>query len=162
MSDVTAPPRPAEGGGVPESVSGERLLPYVLLGLYLGVVFTRSEVISWFRIQEMFRFQALHMYGIIGSAVAVAAAGVWMIQKTGARSMVRRPMEFPATPWKAPGTQFWVGGTVFGLGWGLLGACPGPIYVLIGNGLSVMLVALIFAVLGAWTYGRVRHLLPHS
>ena len=162
MSDVATPSLPTEGRGTPGAEARERLLPYVLLGLYLGVVFTRSEVISWFRIQEMFRFQAFHMYGIIGSAVAVAAAGIGIIKATGARSMVRRAMDFPTTPWKGPGTQFWIGGTIFGLGWGLLGACPGPIYVLIGNGLSVMVVALVCAVIGAWTYGRVKHLLPHS
>ena len=160
MSDVSgAAVHVGESGA---SISKERLLPYVILGLYLGIVFTRSEVISWFRIQEMFRFQAFHMYGIIGSAVAVAAAGVWFIKKSGARSMVRRPMEFPSTPWTPPGTQYWIGGTMFGLGWGLLGACPGPLYVLIGNGLSVMFAALVFALLGAWTYGRVRHVLPHT
>ena len=67
--------------------------------------------------------------------------------------MIRRPIEFPSTPWTPPGTQYWIGGTMFGLGWGLLGACPGPLYVLIGNGLSVMVAALVFALLGAWTYG---------
>ena len=140
----------------------EALWPYVLMGLYLGVVFTRGEVISWFRIQEMFRFQSFHMYGIIGSAVAVAALGVLLIQKTGIRSRTRAPMDFPREPWVSPGYQYWLGGSMFGLGWGLLGACPGPIYVLIGNGYTVMLAALVTAVLGAFAYGRVRHLLPHS
>ncbi len=157
----------ATGSGTSGSTSSaparrESLLPYLVLGLYLGIVFTRSEVISWFRIQEMFRFQAFHMYGIIGSAVAVAAMGIWLVRRSGIRSMIRRPMEFPAQPWTPPGTQYWIGGILFGLGWGLLGACPGPIYVLIGNGLSVMVVALASAILGAWTYGRLRHRLPHS
>lgn len=140
----------------------ERLLPYLLLGTFLGVVFTRAEVISWFRIQEMFRFQAFHMYGIIGSAVAVAALGVWMIQRSGVRSMTRKTMELPREPWVSPGYQYWLGGTTFGLGWGLLGACPGPIYVLIGNGLTVLVAALVSAVMGAWTYGLLRGRLPHS
>ena len=161
MSRPTAESGTASNAGSAQA-RRELLLPYLALGLYLGIVFTRSEVISWYRIQEMFRFQASHMYGIIGSAVAVAAVGVWLVQKSGIRSMVRRPMDFPAQPWTPPGTQYWIGGIIFGLGWGLLGACPGPIYVLIGNGLSVMVAALASALLGAWTYGRLRHRLPHS
>lgn len=151
-------------GSTPDdgAIRPERLLPYALLGVYLGVVFTRSEVISWFRIQEMFRFQAFHMYGIIGSAVAVAAVGVFLIQRSNVRSVTRRAMSFPRDPWTPPGYQYWIGGTIFGLGWGLLGACPGPIYVLIGNGITVVLVALASAVLGAWCYGLLRPHLPHS
>lgn len=139
----------------------ERLWPYALLGVYLGIVFTRAEVISWFRIQEMFRFQSFHMYGIIGSAVAVGAIGVWMIRRFEATSYVGWPMQTTAD-FRRPGYQFWLGGTAFGLGWGLLGACPGPIYVLLGNGVSVMVVALASALLGVWTYGSIRHRLPHS
>ena len=144
------------------SKSRERLWPYLLLGAFLGVVFTRAEVISWFRIQEMFRFQSFHMYGIIGSAVAVGALGVWLIQKTDARSLTRRVMELPREPWVSPGYQYWLGGIIFGLGWGLLGACPGPIYALIGNGVTVMFAALLSAILGVWIYGRFRGRLPHS
>lgn len=140
----------------------ERLWPYLVLGTALGFVFTRSEVVSWFRIQEMFRFQAFHMYGIIGSAVFVGAVGVWLIRRLEARSMTNRPMEIPTDRFEAPGYQYWLGGTAFGLGWGLLGACPGPIYVLIGNGVTVMIVAFVAAVAGAWTYGALRHRLPHT
>jgi len=140
----------------------ERLWPYALAGLVLGIVFTRSEVVSWFRIQEMFRFQSFHMYGIIGSAVGVGALGVWLIKRFEARSLTRRPMEIPTDRFEAPGYQYWIGGTVFGLGWGLLGACPGPIYVLIGNGVTVMIVAFLSALAGVWTYGALRHRLPHS
>ena len=139
----------------------ERLWPYALLGIYLGVVFTRGEVISWFRIQEMFRFQSFHMYGIIGSAVAVGALGVQAIKRRHARSLVGRPMELAPEPFQKPGWRFWAGGTVFGLGWGLVGACPGPIYVLIGNGVTVMIAALVAALGGVWTYGSIRHRLPH-
>lgn len=140
----------------------EHLWPYLLLGAGLGFVFTRSEVVSWFRIQEMFRFQAFHMYGIIGSAVAVGAVGVWLIKHLNARSLTNRPLEIPTDRFVAPGYQYWLGGTAFGLGWGLLGACPGPIYVLIGNGVTVMVVAFLSALLGVWTYGAIRHRLPHS
>ena len=140
----------------------ESLIPYVAMGVFLGVVFTRSEVVSWFRIQEMFRFQSIHMYGIIGSAVAVGALFVWAIKRLEARSFVGRPMELVPDPLAKPGKEHWLGGITFGLGWGLFGACPGPIYVLIGNGVTVMLVGLLAAILGAWTYGSVRHRLPHS
>lgn len=140
----------------------ERMWPYLLVGIALGVVFTRAEVVSWFRIQEMFRFQSFHMYGIIGSAVAIGAAGVALIKRFGVRSLTNHPMEMPTEPFVAPGYQYWIGGTVFGLGWGLLGACPGPVYVLFGNGVTVMFVAFLSAVAGAWTYGALRHRLPHS
>ena len=140
----------------------ERLWPYLVLGIVLGIVFTRSEVVSWFRIQEMFRFQAFHMYGIIGSAVATGALSVWLIKKLGARSLTHHPMQIPEDRFQAPGWQYWLGGTAFGLGWGLLGACPGPIYVLLGNGITVMIVAFVSALVGVWTYGAVRHRLPHS
>jgi len=140
----------------------ERLWPYALLGVALGIVFTKGEVVSWFRIQEMFRFQAFHMYGIIGSAVAVGAVGVQLIKRVEARSMTNRPMEIPTDRFTAPGYQYWLGGTAFGLGWGLLGACPGPIYVLFGNGVTVMAAAFLSALVGVWTYGALRHRLPHS
>ena len=140
----------------------ERLWPYALMGLFLGFIFTRGEVVSWFRIQEMFRFQSFHMFGIIGSAVAVAASSLRVIKRLEAASFVGRPIDLPEDSFASPGYQFWVGGIAFGLGWGLLGACPGPIYVLIGNGITVMAVAFASALLGVWTYGSIRHRLPHS
>jgi len=144
------------------ATTAERLWPYALIGVALGIVFTRGEVVSWFRIQEMFRFQAFHMYGIIGSAVAVGAAGIQLIKRVEARSLTNRPMEIPTDRFEAPGYQYWLGGTAFGLGWGLLGACPGPIYVLFGNGVTVMAAAFLSALVGVWTYGALRHRLPHS
>ena len=144
------------------AMAPERLWPYALIGLFLGVVFTRSEVVSWFRIQEMFRFQSFHMYGIIGSAVVVGAASVWLIKRFEVRSLTNRPMEIPTDTFNAPGYQYWLGGIVFGLGWGMLGACPGPIYVLIGNGVTVMVAGFLSALVGVWTYGALHHRLPHS
>jgi hypothetical protein len=144
----------------PPASRRERLWPYALVGLYVGIVFTRAEVVSWFRIQEMFRFQSFHMYGIIGSAVLVAGVGVALVRRGS--TWVGRPMELEREPLRMPGWQYWLGGISFGLGWGLLGACPGPIYVLIGNGVGVMLVALASALAGVWTYAALRHRLPHS
>ena len=140
------------------------LLGYLLLGAYLGVVFVQAEVVSWFRIQEMFRFQSFHMYGIIGAAVLVAGISIQVIKRTGARTVWGDPIVLEDKEWGSGagrGARYWLGGTIFGLGWGLLGACPGPIFALIGAGFPVLVVALLSAMLGAWSYGALRSYLPH-
>lgn len=137
------------------------LWPYLAVGILFGIVITRGEVISWFRIQEMFRFQALHMYGVIGGAVGVGALGVALLKRLGARTVRGEPIQYPDAAEARPGIRHAAGGTIFGLGWGLLGACPGPIYALAGSGLLVMVVAFAAAVAGAWVYGLVRPSLPH-
>jgi len=162
MSNVTSSSAPDVQGGTPATPARERLWPYALMGVALAIVFTRGEVVSWFRIQEMFRFQAFHMYGIIGSAVAVGAVSIQLIKRFETKSITGDPISIPDNKFDAPGWQFWIGGTVFGLGWGLLGACPGPIYVLFGSGVTVMAVAFLSALVGVWTYGAIRHRLPHS
>jgi uncharacterized membrane protein YedE/YeeE len=136
-------------------------VPYFLVGCYLGIVFIKSEVASWFRIQEMFRFQAFHMYGVIGGAVLVAAIGTWLLKRSGARTAFGEEIAFPDESEARPSAQHILGGICFGLGWGLMGACPGPIYALIGAGIPVMLFALIGALAGAWVYGFLRPRLPH-
>ena len=136
--------------------------PLVVLGLgiYFGIALIKSEAASWFRIQEMFRFESFHMYGILGSAVLVAGLSIALIRRLG----LQRPGGAPARieP-KEPGnvTARLAGGFVFGLGWALLGACPGPIYALIGSGVHVLVVGLASAVAGAWAYGHLRDRLPH-
>ena len=140
----------------------ESLLVYVLLGAYLGFVFIRSEVVSWFRIQEMFRFQSFHMYGIIGSAVLVAAVSVAIMKRARIPSRSGDAIRFGDPDAKRPRARYILGGTAFGLGWGLLGACPGPIYALIGSGVSVMWAGLASALGGAWIYGLLRSRLPHG
>ncbi len=140
----------------------EPLGPYLLFGAFLGVVFVKTEAISWFRIQEMFRFHSFHMYGIIGAAVAVGALGIFLIKRADACSLTGWPIVFPAPEDSRPGPQHWIGGTIFGLGWGLLGACPGPIYALIGTGVWVMFVGLLAAMSGVWAYGLLRPRLPHG
>jgi uncharacterized membrane protein YedE/YeeE len=137
------------------------LAVYFVLGILLGIIFIKSEVASWFRIQEMFRFQALYMFGVIGSAVSVGALGVALLRRLGVSTLRGEPITFPDAEEPRPGIQHAAGGTTFGLGWGLLGACPGPIYALAGSGLAVMLVALFAAIAGAWVYGLVRPSLPH-
>ena len=135
-------------------------LIYLGMGTLFGIILIKSEVVSWFRIQEMFRFQAFHMYGIIGSAVVVAGASIALLRRLGARTIRGEPITISDKPFERGLNQV-VGGTAFGLGWGLLGACPGPIYALIGAGITPVAVALLSAMVGAWTYGHLKPYLPH-
>ena len=137
-----------------------RLGTYFVLGVLFGIVLTKSEVISWFRIQEMFRFQAFHMYGVIGSAVVVAGLSLQLIKRSGARALDGERIVVPPKA-MGRGTRYWLGGLIFGLGWALVGACPGPLFALVGSGVSVMIVTLLSAVLGTWIYGALRPRLPH-
>ena len=154
-------------GGEPSGENTVRplaLLGYLLAGTFLGFVFVMSEVVSWYRIQEMFRFQSFHMYGIIGSAVAVAALSVEIIKRTGARSASGQPIRLAPKEWgtsRIPAARYWIGGGLFGMGWALLGACPGPIFALLGSGITVMVVALVSAMAGTWAYASLRGRLPH-
>jgi hypothetical protein len=136
------------------------LLVYLALGIGFGILITKAEVVSWFRIQEMFRFQSFHMYGIIGSAVLTAALSLQLIKRLGIRSLDGEPIVV-APKSLGSGTRYWAGGTMFGLGWGLVGACPGPLFALIGAGLTAMIVVLVAALAGTWTYGALRPRLPH-
>lgn len=136
------------------------LTVYLALGIGFGIVLTKSEVVSWYRIQEMFRFQSVHMYGIIGSAVAVAAVGLQIIRRSGLRSLAGEPIAVPPKV-MGSGARYAVGGVLFGVGWALTGACPGPLMALVGSGVSVMLATIGSALIGTWTYGLVRDRLPH-
>jgi uncharacterized membrane protein YedE/YeeE len=137
------------------------LVLYLLIGIAFGIVLTKGEVVSWFRIQEMFRLQSFHMYGTIGSAVPVAALSLWLIRRRGVRGRDGALLRVPPKE-STPGLRrYWMGGTVFGFGWALLGACPGPIFSLIGSGVTVMVVALVAALLGTWAYAWLRPVLPH-
>jgi uncharacterized membrane protein YedE/YeeE len=136
------------------------VLPYFLLGTAFGFVIVESEAVSWFRIQEMFRFDAFHMYGILSTAVLTDAVSVLIIKRLGVRDGEGTPLGFPPKT-LGSGVRYLAGGTAFGLGWALTGACPGPIIALIGAGSTVMVVTLLSALAGTWTYGFVRHRLPH-
>lgn len=151
------PPEPGPAHG-PGTLPG--LLAYAALGTVFGIVLTKSDVISWFRIQEMFRFQAFHMYGIIGSAIVTAAVSLQLIRRSGVRSLSGEPIVVPPKA-MGSGSRYWLGGTAFGLGWALVGACPGPLFALLGNGIGVIAVSLLAAVAGTWTYGALRARLPH-
>lgn len=137
-----------------------RLWPYLLIGIFFGIVATKSEIISWFRIQEMFRFQAFHMYGIIGSAVVVAFIAIRLINRGSIRSADGSEINIPPKE-MGKGIRYWAGGIIFGFGWALTGACPGPMFALVGNGFPVILVAIASAIAGAWVYGAMRPKLPH-
>jgi uncharacterized membrane protein YedE/YeeE len=132
----------------------------LLLGIAFGFVLSRSEVISWFRIQEMFRFQSFRMYGIIGSAIAMAAISIEVIKRIQLNSVSGERISIPRKE-LGSGIRYAAGGTIFGLGWALTGACPGPLFALIGNGVSVMVVAVVSALAGTWIYGWLRPRLPH-
>ncbi len=136
------------------------LLPYAVLGGAFGFVLVEAEVVSWFRIQEMFRFESFHMYGIIGTAVVTAGLSLVAIGRLGVRDAAGQPLALQ--PKKVgSGVRYLAGGTIFGLGWALTGACPGPLIALVGSGVSVMLVAVLSALAGTWTYGLLRPRLPH-
>ena len=134
-------------------------LPFFIVGLFFGIILTKSEVISWYRIYEMFHFDAFHMYGVIGSAVVLGAIGTALIKWRKLRATTGYPIAF--TPKNRSVARYLIGGILFGLGWAMVGACPGPIYTLIGYGYSVIVVVLLSAMAGTWTYGLLRHKLPH-
>lgn len=142
-------------------LSAGRLLPYLVLGVVFGIIATKSEIISWYRIQEMFRFQAFHMYGIIGSAVAVAALSVRIIKSMRIKTFSGEDIVIPPKEMDGLGTRYWLGGIIFGLGWALTGACPGPMFALLGNGVLIILVAIVSALAGTYAYGVLRPHLPH-
>lgn len=160
----TVQPRTSPQQSAPsESSAGVRpmgLLVYLLIGTFFGVILVKSEVVSWFRIQEMFRFESFHMYGIIGSAIAVAALSIQLIKRLNLTTLGGDPITIAPKVW-GRGYRYWIGGILFGLGWALLGACPGPMFALIGAGYPIILVALFSALLGTWAYSYLRPSLPH-
>lgn len=133
---------------------------HLLIGSLFGIVLMKSEVVSWFRIQEMFRFDAFHMYGIIGSAVVVAALSILVLRRTGASALGGQRISVPSRQ-LGRGYRYWIGGTLFGAGWALTGACPGPLFALIGGGATVFAAAVVSALAGTWAYGYLRPYLPH-
>jgi uncharacterized membrane protein YedE/YeeE len=133
-------------------------LKYLAVGLIFGIVFVKAEAISWFRIQEMFRLQSFHMFGLIGSAVLVGMISVWIIKRFGIRTISGEKIVFVDKKFNKG--QIY-GGLIFGMGWGLTGACPGPLFAQIGMGATVVIVTFLSAVAGTWVYGNFREKLPH-
>jgi hypothetical protein len=145
---------PASDAGTPG------LWLYLLAGIAFGIVLTKGEAISWFRIQEMFRFQGFHMFGIFATALPTAIIGVQLLKRRWRRTLGGAPIVVPPKH-LGSGVRYAAGGTIFGLGWALTGACPGPLFALLGSGVTTMTAAIAAAMLGTWTYGRLRPRLPH-
>jgi uncharacterized protein len=131
---------------------------YLVIGLLFGIVFVKAEIVSWFRIQEMFRFGSFHMYGVIGSAIAVGMTSIWLIKKFDIRTISGEKV---VTPSKVFSKGQIYGGLLFGIGWAITGACPGPLFAQIGAGYPAVAITLLSAIGGTWVYGWLRPRLPH-
>jgi len=132
---------------------------YLLVGVLFGIMMIKSEAVSWYRIYEMFHFQSFHMYGIIGTAVVVGMIGVQWMKKKNIKDSNGNPIYLE--PKDKGFKRYLIGGTLFGLGWGLVGTCPGPIFVLIGAGFYPVILILIGALIGTFLYGLMKNKLPH-
>ena len=136
-----------------------KFIKYLIVGIVFGIVLTKSEAVSWYRIYEMFHFQSFHMFGIIGVAVFTGLIGLQLIKRSNAKDINGEPINIPD---KEKGfTSYLVGGAIFGLGWGLVGTCPGPIFILVGAGYWGIGLVLIGALLGTFIYGLLKNKLPH-
>lgn len=136
----------------------KRNIRFLVLGILFGIVLTKSEAVSWYRIQEMFRFEGFQMYGIFMTAIPTGMISIWLIKKLKIRSLDGTPILIPR---KKFNKGYLIGGFTFGLGWALTGACPGPLFAQIGAGYTVIVITLLSAVAGTWVYAALRHKLPH-
>jgi uncharacterized membrane protein YedE/YeeE len=133
-------------------------IKYLIVGIGFGIIFVKAEIISWFRIQEMFRFQSFHMFGIIGSAILVGMISIFLIKKFNIKTIYGEEIKIPIKEFNKG--QIY-GGLIFGFGWAITGACPGPLFAQIGSGYTVILVTLISALAGTWLYGRFEKYFPN-
>jgi len=133
-------------------------IKYIIAGIFFGIVLVKSEVISWFRIQEMFWLDSFHMYGVIGTAVVVGLISVQIIKRFKIKSIEGEDITMIERPFQKGQV---IGGLLFGMGWALTGACPGPIFAQIGSGFTVVIITFLSALAGTWVYGLVRERLPH-
>lgn len=131
---------------------------YLIVGILFGIILTKTEAISWFRIQEMFRFQSFHMYGIIGSAIAVGILSIQIIKRFNIKTVSGDLIKIED---KKYNMGMPIGGTIFGMGWAMTGACPGPLFAQVGLGVTVMLIAILSATFGTWVYSYLKPRLPH-
>ena len=136
-----------------------KFLKFLIVGILFGIILVKSEAVSWYRIFEMFKFQSFHMYGIIGSAVGLGILSIYIIKKTKIKNIAGTKIEIPT---KDKGfVNYLLGGSIFGLGWALAGACPGPMYILVGTGVFSILLVIAAATLGTFVYGILKDKLPH-
>ena len=136
-----------------------KLIKFLFAGILMGIIMTKSEVISWYRIYEMFRFESFHMYGIIGSSVITGAIGIYLIKKLKIKNIAGNDIEFKDKNKSV--IRYLIGGTLFGLGWAMSGACPGPMFILFGYGVYSIGIVILSAILGTFIYGLLRSKLPH-
>ncbi len=136
-----------------------KFLKYIFVGFIFGIVLTKSEAVSWYRIYEMFHFQSFHMYGIIGVAVITGVIGIQIIKRFNVKDTEGNPITIADK--ESGSARYWIGGLFFGLGWALVGACPGPIFILLGAGIWPVIFILIGAMLGTFIYGILKDKLPH-
>jgi uncharacterized membrane protein YedE/YeeE len=141
-----------------EYEKGSALLKYLIVGILFGIVFVKAEIISWFRIQEMFRLQSFHMYGVIGSAVLVGLISVQLIKRFNLKTLKGETIKFSNKEFRIGQI---IGGLTFGMGWAITGACPGPLFAQIGSGFLVVGVTLLSAIAGTWLYGKFQDKLPN-
>lgn len=134
-------------------------LRLVIIGIAFGFILTKGEVLSWFRIFEMFRFESFHLFGVIGSAVVVSFIFNQWIKRSKMNDIDGKPIDIPT--FYSGFKRYLIGGIIFGFGWALTGACPGPLYSLVGTGATVFIVAIISALLGSFVYGAIRNKIPH-
>ncbi|WP_296702530.1 DUF6691 family protein [Algoriphagus sp.] len=137
---------------------GVALIKYIIVGILFGIVFVKAEIISWFRIQEMFRLQSFHMYGVIGSAIITGIISIQIIKRFGIKTISGETVNIPKKEFRKGQI---IGGFIFGLGWAITGACPGPLFAQIGSGFLVVFVTLLFAIAGTWVYGKFSDRLPN-
>lgn len=136
-----------------------KALKYLIVGFVFGLVLTKSEAVSWYRIYEMFQFQSFHMYGIIGVAVATGLVGIQLIKRRKLKDIKGEVINVPDK--ESGSARYWIGGLIFGLGWALAGSCPGPIFILIGAGFWPLIFVLAGALIGTFIYGVIKERLPH-
>lgn len=136
-----------------------KYIKFLLTGVFFGIIMAKAEIISWYRIYEMFQFDSFHMYGVIGSAVATGIIMTQLIKRTQLKNIAGDVITF--SPKNQSITRYWAGGTIFGLGWALAGACPGPMFVLFGYGYASIAIVILGAIFGTMVYGMVRSKLPH-
>jgi uncharacterized membrane protein YedE/YeeE len=134
-------------------------IKFLIIGILFGIVLSKAEIISWYRIYEMFKFQSFHMYGVIGSAVVIGAVIMYAFNKGIIKNYIGKQIEIE--PKQKGFARNIIGGTIFGLGWGLIGACPGPMFVLLGRGVATIVIAIIGGLLGVLFYHAIKHKLPH-
>ncbi len=135
------------------------LLRYIIVGFIFGIVLTKAEAVSWYRIYEMFQFQSVHMYGIITVAIITGLIGIQLIKRKQLKDIDGNPIHVQDK--EKGNVRYWIGGILFGLGWAMVGACPGPIFILIGSGFMSVSLILFGALLGTFLYGLFKDKLPH-